>query len=62
MNVQDALPQMTFIAVLVINFISSLANSERNYKATLIATIIIVALTYWGGFYKPLSDFIIAKI
>ena len=50
MNAQDALPQMTFIAVLVINFITSLANSERNYKATLIATIIIVALTYWGGF------------
>ena len=62
MNAQDALPQMTFIAVLVINFITSLANSERNYRATLIATLVIVALTYWGGFYKPLIDFLTAKI
>ena len=59
---KEALPQMIFIAVLVINFLTSLIDSNRNSKASLIATIILVALTYWGGFYKPLIDFLTAKI
>ena len=59
---KEALPQMIFIAVLVINLCTSLIDSERNFKASLIATIILVALTYWGGFYKPLFDFLTAKI
>jgi antibiotic biosynthesis monooxygenase (ABM) superfamily enzyme len=54
---KEALPQMIFIVVLVINLITSLIDSDRNSKASLIATIILVALTYWGGFYKPLFDF-----
>ena len=56
---QEALPQMIFIAVLVINFLTSLIDSDRNSKASLIATIILLALTYWGGFYKPLFDLLI---
>jgi hypothetical protein len=59
---QEALPQMIFIAVLVIYFITSLVDSNRNSKASLIGTIILVAITYWGGFYKPLIDFLTAKI
>ena len=60
--VKEALPQMIFIAVLLINLCTSLIHADRNFKATLIATTILVALTYWGGFYKPLFDFITAKI
>jgi hypothetical protein len=59
---KEALPQMIFIAVLAINLCMSLIDSDRNFKASLIATIVIVALTYWGGFYKPLFDFLAAKI
>ena len=59
---KEALPQMIFIAVLVINFLTSLIDSNRNSKASLISTIILLALTYWGGFYKPLFDFLTAKI
>jgi hypothetical protein len=51
---KEALPQIIFIAVLAINLIISLIDSNRNFKASLIATIIVAALTYWGGFYKPL--------
>jgi branched-subunit amino acid transport protein AzlD len=60
--VKEALPQMIFIIVLVINLCTSLIDNDRNFKASLMATIILVALTYWGGFYKPLFDFIAAKI
>jgi antibiotic biosynthesis monooxygenase (ABM) superfamily enzyme len=56
---KEALPQMIFIVVLVINLITSLIDSNRNFKASLIATIILVALTYWGGFFKPLLAFLI---
>jgi hypothetical protein len=56
---KEALPQMIFIAVLLINLCSSLLDSDRNFKASLIATIILVALTYWGGFFKPLLAFLI---
>jgi hypothetical protein len=59
---KEALPQMILIAVLLINLFTSLIHSERNFKASLIATTILVALTYWGGFYKPLIDFLTAKI
>jgi len=60
--VKEALPQIIFIIVLVINLGISLIDKDRNFKASLIATIILVGLTYWGGFYKPLFDFITAKI
>jgi len=59
---KEALPQMIFIAVLVINFFTSLLDDDRNSRACIIATIILVALTYWGGFYKPLFDFLATKI
>lgn len=59
---KEALPQMIFIAVLVINFLTSLIDNDRNSKASLVSTIILVALTYWGGFYKPLFDLLAAKI
>ena len=58
---KEALPQMIFIVVLVINFITSLIDSNRNFKASLIATIVLVAITHWGGFFKPLLDFLISK-
>ena len=57
---KEALPQMIFIAVLVINLITSLIDKDRNSWASLIAAVILVALTYWGGFYGPLCDFLTA--
>ena len=58
---KEALPQMIFIVVLLINLCTSLIDSNRNFKASLIATIVLVALTHWGGFFKPLLAFIISK-
>jgi ABC-type dipeptide/oligopeptide/nickel transport system permease subunit len=55
----EALPQMVFIVVLLINLITSLIDSNRNFKASLIATIVLVAITHWGGFFKPLLTFLI---
>jgi len=55
---KEALPQMIFIVVLVINLLTSLIDSDRNFKASLVATIILVGLTHWGGFFKPLLDFL----
>jgi hypothetical protein len=57
-NMKEALPQILFIAVLFINLGTSLIDSDRNFKASLIATIVLLALTYWGGFFKPLFDFL----
>jgi hypothetical protein len=59
---KDALPQMVFIAVLLINLCTALMDSDRNFMASLIATFILVAITYWGGFYKPLLDFLATKL
>ena len=61
-ELQEALPQMVFIALLVTNFITSLVDSNRNSKTSLLATILLVVLTYWGGFFKPLIHFLTAKI
>lgn len=58
---KEALPQMVFLAVLTINLMTSLIDQNRKFMASLIATLIIVGLTYWGGFYKPLLDFISAS-
>ena len=58
---KEALPQMVFIAVLVINFLTSLIDRDRNSMASLIATLFLLAVTYWGGFFKPLLDFLAAK-
>jgi len=55
---KEALPQMIFIVVISINLLMSLIDSDRNFKASLIATTVLVALTYWGGFYKPLLTFL----
>jgi hypothetical protein len=55
---KEALPQMIFIAVLLINLATSLMDSNRNFTASLIATAILVALTYWGGFFQPLIAFL----
>jgi hypothetical protein len=55
---KEALPQIIFIAVLVINFLTSLIDSDRNSKASFIATIVLLALTYWGGFFIPLINFL----
>ena len=60
-NMKEALPQMIFIVVLVINLCTSLIDSNRNFSASLIATIVLVALTHWGGFFKPLLDFLTTK-
>ena len=58
---KEALPQIIFIAVLAINLCTSLIDSNRNFKASLVATTILVGLTYWGGFFKPLFYFLAAK-
>jgi hypothetical protein len=55
---KEALPQIIFIVLLAINLLISLVDSNRNFKASLIATVIVAALTYWGGFYKPLLVFL----
>jgi antibiotic biosynthesis monooxygenase (ABM) superfamily enzyme len=59
-NMKEALPQIIFIAVLLINLCTSLIDSNRNFTASLIATIVLVALTHWGGFFKPLLDLLIS--
>jgi hypothetical protein len=59
---KEALPQMVFIAVLVINFLTSLIDRDRNSMASLIATLFLLAVTYWGGFFKPLLDFLTAQV
>jgi hypothetical protein len=58
----EALPQILFLAVLVINLGTSLIDNDRNVMASLTASAILVALTYWGGFYQPLIAFLTAKI
>jgi hypothetical protein len=60
-NMKEALPQVIFIVVLMINLCTALMDSNRNFKASLIATTILIALTHWGGFFKPLVDFLISK-
>jgi hypothetical protein len=52
---------MVFIAALVINFFTSLIDRDRNSLASLIATLFLLGVTYWGGFFKPLFDFLTAK-
>ncbi|MEI7671573.1 MAG: hypothetical protein WCK00_05615 [Deltaproteobacteria bacterium] len=54
---KEVLPQIIFIAVLAINLGTSLMDSERNFKASLTATSVLAALTYWGGFFRPLLEF-----
>jgi hypothetical protein len=51
---KGAIPQMVFIVVLIINLTASLLDENRNFKASLISTGILVAITYWGGFFQPL--------
>jgi TRAP-type C4-dicarboxylate transport system permease large subunit len=58
----EALPQMIFIVVLLLNLCASLIDPDRNFKASLISTIILVAITHWGGFYKPLFEFLNTKL
>ena len=55
---KEALPQMIFIVVLLINLCTSVVDSNRKFMASFIATIVLVALTYWGGFFQPLLVFI----
>ena len=55
---KEALPQMIFIVVLLINLCTSVVDSNRKFMASLIATLVLVALTYWGGFFQPLLAFI----
>ena len=49
---------MIFIVVLLINLCTSVVDSNRKFMASLIATLVLVALTYWGGFFQPLLVFI----
>jgi hypothetical protein len=58
---KEALPQIVFLAALTINFLTSLIDSNRNSKASLIATIFLIAVTHWGGFFEPLLAFLSAK-
>jgi len=58
---QEALPQIIFILLLFINFFCSVINPNRNSLASFIATTVLVALTWWGGFFQPLIDVLIRK-
>lgn len=58
-QLKGALPQIIFIVVLVINLITAITDADRNFTASLIATGILMALTFWGGFFQPL--FILLK-
>lgn len=58
---REALPAFVLIVVLLINFISSVIDQDRNSKASFIATMIILAITWWGGFFNPLIAFLSAK-
>lgn len=58
---KEVLPQIIFLVVLVVNFLSSLIDSNRNSKASLMATMLLIALTYWGGFYGQLLALIKAE-
>jgi hypothetical protein len=60
--IKEALPQIVLLAVFLINLGTSLIDPDRNFMASLTATIILVAITHWGGFYKPLLDFLTARI
>jgi hypothetical protein len=55
---KEVLPQIIFIAILLINLSMSIIDSDRNFKASLIATIVLIAITHWGGFFKPLLAFL----
>ncbi|HLE18418.1 MAG TPA: hypothetical protein VI728_09055 [Syntrophales bacterium] len=55
---KEALPQMIFIALLLINLCNSLIDSNRSFKSSLAAAIVLMALTYWGGFFEPLLTFL----
>jgi hypothetical protein len=57
----EALPAMALIAVLIINLVTSLIDSNRNFKASLLATIVLLGITYWGGFFKPLLAFLASE-
>jgi len=58
---KEALPAMVFLVVLVINLITSLIDSNRNFKASLLATLVLIGITYWGGFFKALLNFIASE-
>lgn len=55
---KEVLPQIIFIIVLLVNLLTSLIDSHRNFTASLIATIVLLGLTHWGGFFKPLLAFL----
>lgn len=57
----EVLPQIIFLVALVINFFGSLIDTNRNSRASFIATILLLALTYWGGFYDKLLYLLTAK-
>ena len=59
---KDALPQITFIVVLIVNLCTALVDPSRNFQASLIATTILVGITYWGGFFRPLIDFFAIRL
>lgn len=55
---KEALPAATFLVLLIINLITAATDSNRNVMASLIATVLLIAITHWGGFYKPLLAFV----
>lgn len=50
--IKEMSPQLIFIIILCINLLTSLIDQGRNFIASLIATSILVTLTYWGGFFN----------
>ena len=61
-GLQAALPQIVLLVVFGINLLTSFFNSDRNTKASFVATVILLDMTYWGGFFEPLIDFFGTKL
>ena len=57
---KEALPQMTLIVVLTINFLMAVISSDRNAIASFIATVIVLSITFWGGFFTPLINYLMS--
>jgi hypothetical protein len=55
---REVLPPLVLLGVLVINLLSSIVDSNRNTKASVLATVILLAITAWGGFFAPLLNFL----
>mgnify|MGYP001270232817 CR=1 FL=1 len=52
--IKDIFPQIAFLIVLGFNLLMAAIDHGRNFLASFIATIILISITYWGGFFDIL--------